>query len=87
MLKNSEKCNFWKKCRKSTQKWGGGRTLIDYFEKIIFRQFLAVLRLIKSEDLSEQKMTKLLKGAIVLFSNLVILCSSLGKAASIRGVS
>ena len=60
---------------------------LEYFEKNIFGHFFAVLGLIKSEDLSEQKMTKLLKGAIVLFSNLVILFSNLGKAASIRGVS
>ena len=45
---------------------------LECFEEIIFEHFLAVLGLIKSEDLSEQKMTKLLKGAIVLFSNLVI---------------
>ena len=60
---------------------------LKYFEKNIFDHFLAVLRLIKSEDLSEQKMTKFLKGTIVLFSYLVIFFSNLGKAASIRGVS
>ena len=61
---------------------------LECFEKKhAFGHFLAVLGLIKSEDLSEQKMTKLLKGAIVLFSKLVILFSNLGKAASIRGVS
>ena len=60
---------------------------LEYFEKNIFGHFLAVLGLIKSEDLSEQKMPKLLKGAIVFFSNLVIFFSNPGKAASIRGVS
>ena len=40
---------------------------IEYFEKNIFGHFLTVLGLIKSEDLSEQKMTKLLKGGIVFF--------------------
>ena len=53
---------------------------LNISKKHIFTHFLAVLGLVKSEDLSEQKMTKLLKGAIVLFSNL-------RKAASIRGVS
>ena len=43
---------------------------LQCFEKNIFGHFLAVLGLIKSEDLSEQKMTKLLKGAIVLFPKL-----------------
>ena len=60
---------------------------LECFEKNIFGHFIAVLGLIKSDDLSEQKMTKLLKGAIVFFSNLEILFSNLGKAASIRGVS
>ena len=61
---------------------------LKYFEKNIFDHFLAVLGLFKSEDLSEQKMTKLLKAPIVLFSNIVILFSNLGKAESIsiRGV-
>ena len=60
---------------------------LECFEKNIFGHFLAVLGLIKSEDLSEQKITKLLKGATVLFSKLVVLFSNLGKAASIREVS
>ena len=60
---------------------------LEYFEKNIFVHFLSVLGLIKSEDLSKQKMTRLLKGPILLFSNLVILFSNLGKEASIHGVS
>ena len=57
--------------------------ILDYFEKNIFGHFLAVLGLIKFEDLSAQKMTKLLKGAIIFFANLVVLFSNLGQAASI----